>query len=227
MRPAPGCSAAARGGLRLSLSLGVGAAAIAAHYSRNKLTCTAAVQVHPKISLTTSIAKIPKEADAVESPAAQTWWDALESWFHSAAQYVRVCYRMAYCTTVVSSVAWLAPWILTFQDKEALYVYIIRCIEHLGPTFIKLAQWASSRPDLFDEELIVHLVRLQDSTAIYPLAVTHATLAHEFGSNWSDTLSIDPVPIGSGCIAQVRSEMRPAVLHASLMLKTCLILTGL
>lgn len=189
--------------LRLGACVIVGAVA-KIHLTKSVLSCSAVMQdaqlLHPPKH---EAAKVSEVVLAIEETP-HSWWETLEGWAANTVTFLRAWYRMAYCTTVVSSVAWLAPVILTFQDKEALYAYIIRCIQHLGPTFIKLAQWASSRPDLFDEELIVHLVRLQDSTNTYPLSVTHATFRSEFGDNWADRLTIDPVPIGSGCIAQVK-----------------------
>lgn len=77
-------------------------------------------------------------------------------------------------------------------------------IEKLGPSFIKMAQWASTRPDLFPKELTVHLERLQDATRTHPWSVAEATLDLAFGPEWRDSIELDQSkPIGSGCIAQV------------------------
>ncbi len=38
---------------------------------------------------------------------------------------------------------------------------IVHTLEWSGPVFIKLGQWASTRPDLFDDEICVALERLQ------------------------------------------------------------------
>lgn len=38
---------------------------------------------------------------------------------------------------------------------------------------------------------------------IYPIEMSHRTLDESFGPQWSDSLELDPEPIGSGCIAQV------------------------
>jgi hypothetical protein len=187
---------------RRGLALAVGVAAAKHHYT-SSLSCAAVLPLPAEATRQRQEPAAEKDSGKEAEGEAQSWLQAARVWLSSCAQYLRAWYRMAYCTTVVSSVAWAAPGILFFQDKEALYRYIIACIEHLGPTFIKLAQWASSRPDLFDEELIVHLVKLQDSTNTYPLSVAHSTLRHEFGDNWQELLTLDPVPIGAGCIAQV------------------------
>ena len=191
-----GCLLAATGAVAVKYCIGT-----------KKVTCTAQIAESDTLR-EQKVASNDNEAaaspDEMLDLTPRSWVEALSAWAAGLVKYLRAWYRMAYCTSVVSSVAWLAPGILFFQDKEALYRYIIRCIEHLGPTFIKLAQWASSRPDLFDEELIVHMVKLQDDTVTYPFSTICSTLRRELGDDWEDTLCLEEDPIGSGCIAQVR-----------------------
>ena len=51
-----------------------------------------------------------------------------------------------------------------------------------GATFIKLAQWASTRPDFFPPELCTILSELQTSTPAHSPAVTQAQLREAFGN---------------------------------------------
>lgn len=57
--------------------------------------------------------------------------------------------RIVVCGSVISSALLLTPLALYTDKKEFLWTYYLSSIQYLGPTFIKLAQWASTRPDLF------------------------------------------------------------------------------
>jgi aarF domain-containing kinase len=82
--------------------------------------------------------------------------------------------------------------------------YLVWAAQRLGPCFVKLAQWASTRPDLFPPKLIEHIVVLQDDVKVnYPFSMVENTLATAFGKDWKDHLVIDPKPLGAGSVAQV------------------------
>ncbi len=97
----------------------------------------------------------------------------------------------------------VTPAALYFEKDEDLFSLYIWCIEKLGPTFIKMAQWASTRPDLFSPKLATKLQQLQDKTTTQPWASAEETLNKAFGKSWKEKLILDKTPIGSGCIAQV------------------------
>jgi len=98
----------------------------------------------------------------------------------------------------------LAFWQTRFPFLvEFWWSWCVATLERTGALVIKLAQWASSRPDLFGEGICGRFLHLQDRTPPHSLAQTEATLDAMFGPRWRDTLVIDPEPIGSGCIAQV------------------------
>ncbi|MFO1418700.1 MAG: AarF/UbiB family protein [Methylotetracoccus sp.] len=77
-------------------------------------------------------------------------------------------------------------------------------LEELGPTFSKLGQILSTRPDLLPPEYIEELALLQDQ--VPPLAerdVVHVSEL-ELGVPWEDVFeSIEPKPLAAGTIAQV------------------------
>jgi len=79
-----------------------------------------------------------------------------------------------------------------------------RAFEELGPTFVKLGQLLSSRPDLIPEELIKELAKLQDR--VQPLAFEHIEniLKSELKEDLKNKIKyIDPNPLGSASIGQV------------------------
>lgn len=93
----------------------------------------------------------------------------------------------------------------SFPDLEnATWRYLVWAIQRLGPCFVKMAQWASTRPDLFPPALMVKLETLQDDVAVHhSMEAVERTLANAFGENWKERLSLDPKPLGTGSVAQV------------------------
>lgn len=83
-------------------------------------------------------------------------------------------------------------------------------LEELGPTFIKMGQILSTRPDLFPSQYIVELTKLQDSIPPTPWPILQDTLKEEYSRPLEEIFtSIDPTPLGSASLAQVHA----AVLH--------------
>jgi predicted unusual protein kinase regulating ubiquinone biosynthesis (AarF/ABC1/UbiB family) len=84
-------------------------------------------------------------------------------------------------------------------------------LEALGPTFVKIGQMLSTRPDLVPPEYITALVRLQDKVAPADLDVIEAQIASELGAPLKKLFAeFDPVPLGTASFAQVHA----AVLHS-------------
>jgi aarF domain-containing kinase len=104
--------------------------------------------------------------------------------------------------------------------EDFTWDYMIWAIQRLGPCFIKLAQWASSRPDLFPPRLVGRLVKLQDDVEVgHSMAVVERTLAEAFGQNWKDKFVLDEKPLGAGSVAQVfrgtlKTDMQTATLDS-------------
>ncbi len=82
--------------------------------------------------------------------------------------------------------------------------------EDLGPTFVKLGQLLSTRPDLLPEAYTTELARLRDDVRPFPYAQAEAILTEEYGRPPSEVFaSIDPVPIASASISQVHRAVLP------------------
>ncbi len=83
-------------------------------------------------------------------------------------------------------------------------------LEELGPTFAKLGQVLSTRPDLLPPEFIAELARLQDDMPPLSQAEVVTVLESELGVPWEDALAhIDPMPLAAGTIAQVHRASLP------------------
>jgi ubiquinone biosynthesis protein len=83
-------------------------------------------------------------------------------------------------------------------------------VEKLGPTFIKLGQLLSTRPDIVPPAYAEALKRLQNDCAPFPFSEVEAILASELGVRLSKAFqSIDPEPLAAASIAQVhRATLR-------------------
>lgn len=78
--------------------------------------------------------------------------------------------------------------------------------EELGPTFIKLGQAFSTRPDVFPPAYIHELNRLQDEVPPVPFAEIETVLLAELGRPIAEAYrEFDPLPIASASIGQVYS----------------------
>ncbi len=76
--------------------------------------------------------------------------------------------------------------------------------EALGPTFIKLGQLASVRPDLVTPEMVFELERLQDRVPAVPVDAIRDVIRRELGAAPEHLFaSFDPEPIATASIAQV------------------------
>lgn len=76
-------------------------------------------------------------------------------------------------------------------------------LAELGPTFTKLGQMLSTRPDLLPAVLVEELSQLQDQAPALPMSVVEAQIAAALGKPASELFaSIDPNPLASASIAQ-------------------------
>lgn len=77
-------------------------------------------------------------------------------------------------------------------------------LEHLGPSFIKLGQILSIRPDIVPQSMIVELIKLQDKVKPIPFEDVRTIIESQLKAPLEDIFEyIDPNPIGSASIAQV------------------------
>ncbi|MBB1078704.1 AarF/ABC1/UbiB kinase family protein [Limosilactobacillus sp. STM2_1] len=81
---------------------------------------------------------------------------------------------------------------------------ICQALQELGPTFIKLGQILSTRPDLVSPSYIKELRQLQDQVKTDPYSVVEQTFKDETGKNIDEVFaSFEQTPFASASIGQV------------------------
>jgi aarF domain-containing kinase len=135
----------------------------------------------------------------------------------TCSDVVRYLHRFLTIAIITSPMAVLAPLAYflgnNFPSLQDLAMrYGVWAMEALGPAFVKMGQWASTRPDLYPPHVVARLAALQDDVSVhYPMETVEATLTEALGEGWKDILKLDPKPIGAGCIAQVfKGELNSA-----------------
>jgi predicted unusual protein kinase regulating ubiquinone biosynthesis (AarF/ABC1/UbiB family) len=90
------------------------------------------------------------------------------------------------------------------DDRRQKAKHLREVLEELGPTFAKLGQVLSTRPDLLPTEYIDELAHLQDHVPPMAEQEVVAVTERELGVPWEDVFgSIDPRPLAAGTIGQV------------------------
>ncbi len=80
-----------------------------------------------------------------------------------------------------------------------------RALEDLGPTFVKLGQLLSSRPDMLPDVYIEELGHLVDEVPPLPFAALEPVLDQELGAD--AFVSVDPEPVAAASIAQIHRAL--------------------
>ncbi|KAK7064072.1 ABC1-domain-containing protein [Favolaschia claudopus] len=84
------------------------------------------------------------------------------------------------------------------------YNFLVKQMETAGPAFIKLAQWAGSRADLFPSLLCDRLGRLHSKGKSHSISHTRKQIEKVFQRPFEEVFEeFDEKPIGTGAIAQV------------------------
>lgn len=81
-------------------------------------------------------------------------------------------------------------------------------LEELGPTFVKMGQIASTRPDIIPEEIVRELVKLQDQVPLFPFADARRIMEEELADSLENLfVEFCEVPIAAASIGQVHKAV--------------------
>ncbi len=107
------------------------------------------------------------------------------------------------------------PKHLLAEDDQDLYMKpmaerIRMFLEEMGPTFVKMGQFASTRPDLFPANLIFELEKLQNQVPPFSSDIVKSIIEQELGDTIDNLFAeFREVPLAAASIGQVHY----AVLH--------------
>jgi aarF domain-containing kinase len=106
---------------------------------------------------------------------------------------------------IFSPAIFLSPIFIWREDtRELLNTILVWCIQKAGPTFIKLGQWASTRPDLFPPKTCAMLSVLHSNVNPEPFHHVKKQIEKNIGLPMNEVFEEFYLePIGCGCVAQV------------------------
>jgi ubiquinone biosynthesis protein len=97
-----------------------------------------------------------------------------------------------------------ASTFVALQAEKSPGVRLREAFEELGPTFIKLGQLLSTRPDVVPESVLAELTKLQDNVLPLPFSVVREVAERELGRPLSQAYAtFEETPLASASIGQV------------------------
>lgn len=91
---------------------------------------------------------------------------------------------------------------------KSIGVRLREAFEELGPTFVKLGQVLSMRPDLVPEAVVEELVKLQDNVSSLPFETMKAKIESDLGRPLTEIFrEFNPTPLAAGSIGQVHEAV--------------------
>ena len=104
----------------------------------------------------------------------------------------------------VVSMAWDHLWGQEDANKLRRASQLRSTLTHLGPTFIKVGQALSTRPDLIRQDFLGELIKLQDQLPPFSNQVASLTIEQELGRTPEEIYSyISPEPVAAASLGQV------------------------
>jgi predicted unusual protein kinase regulating ubiquinone biosynthesis (AarF/ABC1/UbiB family) len=98
----------------------------------------------------------------------------------------------------------------TFKDYEQSPEELVEDLKQMGPTYVKLGQLLSTRPDLLPDRYLEALASLQDDLSTIPFEEVREIVEGELGNKISKAFNFfEEEPLASASIGQVhRAELR-------------------
>lgn len=97
------------------------------------------------------------------------------------------------------------------DDYEQTPEELVRDLKNMGPTYVKLGQLLSTRPDLLPDHFLKALSELQDNAEPIPFENVKEIIEHELGTSLSKAFQkFKEEPIASASIGQVHKATLPS-----------------
>jgi predicted unusual protein kinase regulating ubiquinone biosynthesis (AarF/ABC1/UbiB family) len=92
----------------------------------------------------------------------------------------------------------------TVQHQSRQAIHLRQVLTRLGPTFIKMGQALSTRPDLLPAVYLQELTKLQDQIPPFPDAIAYQFIEEELGASPHELFAeFSPYPIAAASLGQV------------------------
>lgn len=96
------------------------------------------------------------------------------------------------------------------ETRASAALHFRLALEELGPTFVKLGQIASTRPEILPPSFIAELSNLHDDVPPAPWESIHPIIEAELGAPMEEVfIAFDPTPIASASLGQVYAALLP------------------
>ncbi|KAK1304150.1 putative aarF domain-containing protein kinase [Acorus calamus] len=115
-------------------------------------------------------------------------------------------FRVLQLLIYFSPVIVMAPLADSFGGEfRKTWVHLLQItFARAGPAFIKLGQWAATRPDIFPHDICTEMTKLHTKAPAHGFSYTKKTIEKAFGRKLSDIFeNFEEEPVASGSIAQV------------------------
>ncbi|MEM1244241.1 MAG: ubiquinone biosynthesis regulatory protein kinase UbiB [Pseudomonadota bacterium] len=101
---------------------------------------------------------------------------------------------------------YLNPYNWKKQKRKPQAVRIREALEELGPIFVKFGQVLSTRADIFPDDIVKELEKLQDQVPSFATAEAKKIIYNAYGKNVEDLFAeFSETPLASASIAQVHT----------------------
>jgi predicted unusual protein kinase regulating ubiquinone biosynthesis (AarF/ABC1/UbiB family) len=129
-----------------------------------------------------------------------------ERWYDRLWRWIRLSFRICQLS-IIFTPAILFYWIQAYICPKYYYLWcmlLVKSLELAGPCFIKLGQWAATRPDLFSDEFCEYLSSLHAQAPYHHFRHTKLMIKNAFGKTIPELFDeFNEKPLASGAIAQV------------------------
>ena len=196
---------------RRRLNLNLTPAAVSSYCCRASLALGAVplIAIAPSVSRTESLVDAEPKAENVAGEMSKSVSARLSRLSRSLQRLLKLCWSLFNdCVRAIQLLIIFTPAAVTWPVLSAQHWnrLLVSSLAFAGPTFIKLGQWASTRPDLFSPQFCRDLSSLHESADSYfwPFFLKRGMIERAIDAPMDDVfVSFERESCGSGCIATV------------------------